>query len=367
MPLDAARRAAYHRPSMIVHPCDADAATRARWRREGGLRAELADFLDDWDSPCPTLELMTSGSTGEPTRITAPKAALRASAAMSCRAFGLAAGQCAMLCLPLRFIAGKMMVLRALHAGMRLALAEPGSDPLAGLPQGVQVDFAPLVPLQAARALERADGAAQLGRLGTLLLGGGFVPPALEEALAGLPCRAYASYGMTETYSHIALRRLNGREHSERYRPLPGVGVSLSAEGTLCISAPALGIASLETNDLAEIGADGSFRILGRRDAVICSGGLKIRAEEVEGALHAATGLTLIAVPRPHPTLGSCVALLWEGEPADEARLRAACAALPRHHRPRLLLHAAALPRTATGKPARAACRDMAQEATLDA
>ncbi len=351
---------------MLISPRDADTATRTCWRAAGGLSAELADFLDDWDSPAPTVELMTSGSTGEPARLPARKEALRASAAMSCRAFGLAAGQCALLCLPLRYIAGKMMVLRALHAGMRLALVEPGSDPLAAASlAGQRIDFAPLVPLQAARALERPGGAAQLAAIGTLLLGGGFIPPPLEEALADLPCRAYASYGMTETFSHIALRRLNGEERSEAYRPLPGVVLSLSAAGTLCISAPMLGITSLETNDLAEIGDDGSFRILGRRDAVICSGGLKIRAEELERALHADTGLTLIAVPRPHPALGSCVALLWEGDEADEPRLLAACAELPRHHRPRLVQHVAALPRTATGKLARAACRALAGNSVL--
>ncbi len=339
---------------MIVTPRQADARTRAEWRARGGLLAELADFLDAWDTPTPTVELHTSGSSGTPSR-------LRASAAMSCRAFGLTAGQCALLCLPLRYIAGKMMVLRALHAGMQLDVITPSSDPLAARGTAPPaLDFAPLVPLQAARALERPDGAVQLGTIGTLLLGGGFVPPALEAALRQLPCRAYASYGMTETYSHIALRRLNGEELSDRYHPLPGVHTSLSAADTLCIAAPMLGIDHLETNDIAELAEDGSFRILGRRDAVISSGGLKIQAEDVERQLHEATGLTLIAVPRPHPTLGNCVALLWEGEAADETRLRAACEGLPRHHRPKVMMRVGMLPRTETGKLARAACAELA-------
>ncbi len=340
---------------MLISPRNADAATRARWRELGGLAGEVADFLDAWDSPSPCLRLQTSGSTGEPTSLEADKQFLRASACMSCRAFGLREGQCALLCLPLRYIAGKMMVLRALVSGMKLALVEPCSDPLAALEEAdCRLDFAPLVPLQAARALERDGGTAQLGRIGTLLLGGGFIPPALEEALQALPCRAYASYGMTETFSHVALRRLNGAERSESYRPLPGVSLSLSAAGTLCISAPMLGIRSLETNDLAEAERDGSVRILGRRDAVICSGGLKIQAEALERRLHAATGLELIAVPRSHPTLGSCVALLWEGPPEAEAALRAACRRLPRHHRPRRLRRGSALPRPAPGTTARA-------------
>ncbi len=354
---------------MIVHPHRADAATRAQWHHRGGLLGEMADFLDEWDSPCPTMALQTSGSTGEPRLLHASKEAMRASAAMSCRAFGLKAGDCALLCLPLRYIAGKMMLVRALEAGLSLAVVEPCADPLAAPElEGAELNFVPLVPMQAARCLASPGGAARLERVRCLLLGGGFIPPQLEEALQALSsCRAYASYGMTETLSHIALRRLNGATRSEAYTPLPGVAVSLSAEGALCIRAPHLGITHLETNDLAELAADGSFRILGRRDAVICSGGIKIQAEAVEQQLHAATGLTLVAIPRSHAELGSCLALLWEGEPEAEPRLRAACEALPRHHRPRLMKRVEALPRTATGKPARAACREWAEACTLDA
>ncbi len=354
----------------------ADTATRDAWRRGGGIMAELADFLDEWDSPSPTMGLQTSGSTGEPTLMQARKGAMRASARMSCQAFGLREGDTALLCLPLRYIAGKMMVLRALEARLQLAVVEPCADPLAALeqeePGSAPIDFAPLVPMQAARCLAAPGGRARLARVRTLLLGGSFIPPGLEEELQNFPtCRAYASYGMTETLSHIALRRLNGAERSSAYTPLPGVEVSLTAEGSLCITARHLGISHLETNDLAEIirhaGGTTAFRILGRRDAVINSGGVKIQAEELERHLHDATGLELIAVPFPHAELGTCVALLWEGTAADAPRLQAACAPLPRYHRPRLLHRVDTLPRTATGKPARAACRELAATLALGA
>ncbi len=354
---------------MIVFPHQADSPTRSDWRCRGGLLAELVDFLDEWDAPCPTMELRTSGSTGVPTVLHARKEAMRASAAMSCRAFGLQEGDTALLCLPLRYIAGKMMVVRALEAGLRLAVVEPCSDPLAAPElEGITLSFAPLVPLQVLRALASPEGRARLARIRTLLLGGGFVDAALESALQQFPtCRAYASYGMTETLSHIALRRLNGDTRSSLYTPLPGVAVSLSAAGTLCIRAPQLGVNGLETNDLAELAPGGRFAILGRRDAVINSGGIKIQAEEVERRLQAQTGLTLIVVPRTHTELGHCVALLWEGKVEDEPRLRAACATLPRYHRPRLLQRVDSLPRTATGKLARAACRELADTFALGA
>ena len=323
-------------------------ATLAAWRQgRAGIEAETADFLAEWWADSPTVALHSSGSTGTPKRFDAPKEFLCASARASLAAFGLHAGCRALLCLPLRYIAGKMMVVRALLGGWELVTAEPASAPL---PADACFDFAALVPLQAARTLEQADGRERLERIGTLLLGGGFIDAALEERLQGLTrCRVYASYGMTETYSHIALRRVNGAERSAAYTPLAGVSVTLSAEETLCITAPHLGITrSLETNDRAELTPAGSFRILGRRDAVINSGGIKIQAEDIERHL-AARGITALARPAPHPQLGECVALMWEGA-ATFDELCAAIGTLPRYHRPKVVRHVEQLPRTETGK-----------------
>lgn len=324
----------------------------AVWRQgKAGFAAELADFLETWFSAGTSVELRTSGSTGVPQCIMAAKAAMRASAALSCRIFGLSRGDSALLCLPLRYIAGKMMVVRALVAGLHLRLVEPGSTPLASL--SGRVDFAPLIPMQATRTLAEPDGADRLAQIGTLLLGGGFVDASLEAALQPLPCRAFASYGMTETLSHVALRALNGPQRSDFYTPLPGVSVSGSPEGTLCLSLPHLGIAGMETNDYAELRPDGSFRILGRRDAVINSGGVKIQAEAVEAPLREATGLSLLVLPAPHPVLGQCVALVWEGDLSAQPALSRAMEALPRYHRPLLVRHVQAIPRTGTGKLSR--------------
>ncbi len=343
---------------MMETPCEeflwidgerVEATSLAVWRQgRGGLAAEVADFLETWFSAEPTVELQTSGSTGAPRCIRAAKAAMRASAALSCRTFGLSRGDSALLCLPLRYIAGKMMVVRALVAGLNLRLAEPSSTPLASL--SGRVDFAPLVPMQAIRTLAEPDGAARLAQVGTLLLGGGFVDASLEKALQPLPCRAFASYGMTETLSHVALRALNGPQRSEFYTPLPGVDVSLTSGETLCLTVPHLGIARMETNDTAELRPDGAFRILGRRDAVINSGGVKIQAEAVEALLREATGLTLLVLPAPHPVLGQCVGLIWEGDLSAQPALSRAMEALPRYHRPLLVRHVEAIPRTETGK-----------------
>lgn len=339
--------------------------TLPAWRAgASGLAAELGDFLEEWFSPAPAIRLQSSGSTGAPKVLQVSRAQMEASARASCRFFGLAPGDSALLCLPLRYIAGKMMAVRALAGGLRLFVGNASSTPLSGW-RGGAVDFAPMVPMQAIRTLQCPHGEEQLAKVRTLLLGGGFIDATLEDALQSHPSRVFASYGMTETLSHIAIRRVNGKERRASYTPLPGVRVSQSGKGTLCISAPYLGIKHLETNDLVEMEPDGSFLPLGRLDAVINSGGVKIQAEEIERDLHAATGLTLSAVPRPHPVLGQCVALLWEGDLSLEPSLRKACNGLPRYHRPLLLLHQNSLPRTETGKIDRAACTRHASAAPL--
>ena len=322
------------------------------WQASSGtLHAQLAGFMADWWSDSPTMELQTSGSTGRPRRLLASKEAMRASAAATCRFFDLQPGQTALLALPLRYIAGQMMVVRALVGGLHLVTTEPSSTPLVGITQ--EIDFAPLVPMQVASTLAQEDGDRQLSRVRRLLLGGGFVDAALEEQLQALPCQVFTSYGMTETLSHIALRAANGPQRSDFYTPLPGVRITASPQGTLCLSAPYLHIDELSTNDLVELRADGRFRILGRLDAVINSGSIKIQAEEVEQEILRRTGLQVLALPLPHPVLGQCVALLWEGPAEAASALREACAGLPRYHQPHTIYHTT-LPRTTSGKPARA-------------
>ncbi len=325
---------------------------------KSGILSDLADFLAEWYSDTETVQLHTSGSTGTPTTLHADKKAMLASAQLSCRIFGLERGQQALLCLPLRYVAGKMMVVRALAAGLHLLVREPSSTPLERV--FTPVDFAAMVPLQAAKTMAQPGGTEALGRIRTLLLGGGFIDPVQEEALRALPNRVYASYGMTETLSHIALRRINGPDASEAYTPLPGVRLSTDCDGALQITVPHLGIEQLQTNDMVELREAGRFIILGRRDAVINSGGIKIQAEELENKLHAAvSGITALALPAPHAELGECVALLWEGAADKAQELEEACAReLPKHHRPLHILRVN-LPRTESGKPARAAAKEM--------
>ncbi len=333
------------------------------WRNEptqdgAECRAELASFLQEWWSESDSMLLHSSGSTGEPKTFYAQKEHMRASALRTCQHLQLQAGQSVLLRLPLQYIAAKMMIVRCLVGGLRLCLREASSHIWEGLAPDMHVDFAPLVSLQVAQSSEE-----DLARIGTILLGGGMVPEAVEQKLAHHAGAVYASYGMTETLSHIALRRINGEQSSLSYSPLSGVALSLDEEGCLIISAPHLGIEHMLTNDLAVMEPSGSFRIIGRRDNIINSGGIKLQAEEIEEKIHRATGITVAAIAAPHPQLGQCVALLWEGEQTLYQQLEKTIQdELSSYQRPKLVQHVNRIPRTSSGKIARAQAQTLLQE-----
>ena len=283
---------------------------------------------------------------------------MEASAHITCRFLGLHEGETALLCLPLDYIAGKMMVVRAQTCQLHLISITPDGHPMAtdyGL-----VDFAAMVPLQVWNSLQDPLQASRIRAIRHLIIGGGAVDANLAAALADFPNAVWSTYGMTETLSHIALRRLNGPERSDWYSPLEGVSVSVNADGCLVINAPAVHEEPLVTNDLAEI--DGNrFRILGRKDNVICSGGIKIQIEEVEALLRPHLSMPFMITKIPDTRLGQQMVLLTED--ADRRKIEAVCRqVLPRYWQPRQVIYTEKLPLTETGKPARAAAEKLAEK-----
>lgn len=314
-------------------------------------------FLAEWHNESPTVLVHTSGSTGEPKPMWVEKRRMEASARMTCDFLGLHEGDTALLCMSLDYIAGKMMVVRSLVRGLRLITVEPSGRPLAGV--AGRLDFAAMVPMQVWNSLQVAEERERLMTIGNLIIGGGAIDDRLAHELAGFPNRVWSTYGMTETLSHIALRRLSGPRATEWYTPLPGVGLSLTADSCLVIDAPAVHDGRLVTNDIAEMAPDGRFKILGRKDNVICSGGLKIQAEEVERLLRAHLREPFIITKRRDEKFGEVVVLLTE---SDVDAARDVCQrVLPKYWQPRAYVHTDRIPLTETGKPARKQAEAMVQ------
>lgn len=321
---------------------------------------QLALFLKEWYTPSPILTLYTSGSTGKPKEITVRKEQMMQSAAITCDYLKMKEGETALLCLPLEYIAGKMMVVRALNGGLNLLLADPSGRPLAGIDR--KIDFAAMVPLQVHNSLGRKKEKERLRNIGKLIIGGGAIDLQLEAILKDCPNPIYSTYGMTETVSHIALRRISGQEATEGYIPLPGVRVKITEEGTLLIEAPLVADMPVITNDIGEIAIDGSFRIMGRKDNVINSGGIKIQIEAIEEVLRPHISNPFVVTSVPDPKLGEALALLTTPA-SDTASAGEICSQyLPRLKRPKHIFIVEQIPLTGSGKTDRKAAKKMASE-----
>ena len=328
----------------------------------------VEEFLAEWQSDSPTVLVHTSGSTGKPKPMRVEKRRMEASARITCRFLGLHEGDTALLCMPLDYIAGKMMVVRALTCGLRLVTVPPSGHPLAYSPPleglGEALSFAAMVPLQVYNSLQDPLERERLRAIRHLIIGGGAIDEALAEQLKDFPHAVWSTYGMTETLSHIALRRLNGLERTDWYTPFEGVGLSLSDDGCLVIDAPAVHDGPLVTNDIAELAGAGSrFRILGRKDNVVCSGGVKLQIEELEARLRPHIGVPFMLTKRKDERLGEALVLL--AETADAVALRQVCRlVLTKYEVPKDYLSVGRLPVTETGKPARKEAMLLAEAAS---
>jgi O-succinylbenzoic acid--CoA ligase len=326
-------------------------------------KEKMKRFIEEWNNDSPYVEVKTSGSTGEPKPMLVEKQRMLNSARITCDFLGLREGDTALLCMSLDYIAGKMMVVRSIERGLKLITVEPSGHPLAkNYPLSAiryQLSFAAMVPMQVYNSLQVPEEKERLMQIRHLIIGGGAIDEAMEKELRTFPNHVWSTYGMTETLSHIALRRLNGPEASDYYTPFPSVKVSLNADSCLVIDAPLVCSERLVTNDIAELSA-GRFRILGRKDNVICSGGIKIQIEQVERQLHPHLQAPFLITKRPDAKFGEVVVLLTEGA-VDEAR--AVCERiLPKYHHPRAYLHVDHIPLTETGKPARQQAEQMARQ-----
>lgn len=309
-------------------------------------------FISDWQSPSPTILVHTSGSTGKPKPMLVEKRRMEASARITCSFLGLQPGDSALLCMPLDYIAGKMMCVRSIVGGLRLIRVEPCGHPLQHLDE--VPTFAAMVPMQVYNSLQDDRELNILKQIKHLIIGGGAISNNLATALRSFPNAVWSTYGMTETLSHIALRPLSGEDASEWYTPFDGVEVSLNQDRCLVINAPEVCAEPLTTNDIAEIDGDGRrFRIRGRRDNVVCSGGIKMQIEEIETKLQAHTDIPLMITKRADEKFGETVVLLAEYN--DMEPLKALCHKwLSQYELPHDYIYVERLPLTETGKPARA-------------
>ena len=344
----------------------------------------LEDFFSEWNNDSDRVLVHTSGSTGKPKPMMVEKKRMLNSARITCDFLGLKPGDSALLCMSLDYIAGKMVVVRSIERHLHLISVSPSGHPLKdidlkdanGKDVNGEITFAAMVPMQVYNTLQVPEERERLTHVRHLIIGGGAIDASLEKELQALPgnIAIWSTYGMTETLSHIALRRINGAEASEWYQPFDSVKISQTDEGCLVIDAPLVCAETLVTNDIVEIESyiynkveKLRFRIKGRKDNVICSGGIKIQIEEVEALLKPHLEKPFMIAKKKDEKFGEIAVLLTEDEDLKkvEATIRRLLSGKSddsnkssesKSHKywiPREFRYVEHLPLTETGKPKR--------------
>lgn len=325
--------------------------------------ADLYRFIIDFFNEEKTLFQQTSGTTGESKTIPLNREAMQISAQRTLEHFGLQPGDSALLCLPVQYIAGKMMVVRALVGGLNLVTTEPTGKLVNALKEVLEkdeheahdlqkttkIDFAAMVPLQVFELLKSPDA---FSGIDTLIIGGGEIDPVLRQKIRRLKgISVYETFAMSETYTHFATRRMNestldnsytelrhaGRDkdisiekQSEKDVKMPeaqsaeaatedsfqimdGVKAELDERGCLVVDIPGVTNGPVVSNDLAEFTGSRSFRWLGRLDNVIKTGGIKVIPETIEAVVKELTGREAVVLGVPDQRLGQKLVLVLEG------------------------------------------------------
>ena len=299
------------------------------------------------------LEVNTSGTTGAPKRMTISREDLIASARLTGGTFDLRENDRTLHCLPSNFIAGKMMLVRAMVLGLDLHLIDPRGSVLENLRTRDRFRFAAMVPLQLHRAIQE-DRARVEQQFEMILLGGGPVSMALIEDVRELNVQVFQGYGSTETVTHVAMRRLNGRARSDRYHAIGQITFERDDRGCLIVHTPHLRTRSHFTNDLVDLIDERSFRWRGRYDNVILSGGKKIFPEQLEERTGGLLPYPHFFMPIPDDKLGQAVALVIEtarpGKEAIQEVIDLLTNLLHPHEMPRRISATRKIQRTQTGK-----------------
>ncbi len=307
-------------------------------------------FLENWLDEGDSIQAQTSGSTGVPKKLGLKKEQMWASAQLTNKFFDLQANDTILLCLSTHYIAGKMMIARALVGNLHLIATEPNSCPIITQP----IRFAAMVPLQVETLLHSTQGLASVNHIDQLIIGGSATSALLEAELQNIFTSCYATYGMTETVSHIALRRINGHGASDQYLALEGVWFELDERDCLVIYAPHLQVEPFITNDIVKLKNKTTFEWICRFDNIINSGGIKLFPETIEKKLSAYISERFYIAGMKDEKLGEKVVLVIESKPFTTLQMHELevhlNTVLGRFEKPREIIFKLPFEETSTGK-----------------
>ncbi|SIQ16949.1 O-succinylbenzoic acid--CoA ligase [Chryseobacterium sp. RU37D] len=324
---------------------------------EKEFEQKIKIFLEEWFSDSDTVKVQTSGSTGVPKVFDIEKKKMVNSAEMTCNFLNLKEGNTALICLPVEYISGKMMIVRSIVRKLKLMVADPSVKPIEGLDH--EIDFCAMTPLQVENSLDK------LHLIKNLIIGGAAVSENLKTKILDklttinqqLPTKAFETYGMSETLSHIALKQI--APWLENYFTVfENIAISTDERGCLKVFAPDLNNKVLQTNDLVEIKPSDSpqignrqFRFLGRIDNVINSGGAKIFPEELESLVKKEISNEVVFLGKNDENFGQKLIIVIEGEESQELIDKISIIPFEKSfHKPKEIIFTNKIPRTPNGK-----------------
>lgn len=272
------------------------------------ISSEVFIFLEEWFDEKQFVVVKTSGSTGKPKLIQLQKKYMVNSAKATGMYFALFENTTALLCMSSNFIAGKMMLVRALTLGWDIDIIEPISNPLKNCDKAY--DFCAMVPIQLANSLS------EISKIKKLIIGGGVVSNELLNEIQNVPTEIFATYGMTETITHIAVKKLNFLSEpieESYYETLPNIKLAIDDRDCLIIDAPKVTDETVKTNDIVQLISPTKFHWLGRYDTVINSGGIKLIPEKIEKKIAAIISSHFFVAGIPDVKLGEKLVLIVEG------------------------------------------------------
>lgn len=317
---------------------------------ETAFEKQVIIFIREWFNNSTTVKVQTSGSTGTPKVFEIEKERMRHSANKTCDILGLKKGDSALLCLPLEYISGKMMVVRAIERKLNLIIKIPSINPLIDLNE--TIDFCAMSPLQVENSLDK------IHLIKNIIIGGAAVSETLKTKISEilnnskstLENHIFETYGMSETLSHIALKQIYAIAE-DYFQVLNGVEISLDERGCLQIFAPKLNPETLLTNDLVEIKNNKEFRFLGRIDNVINSAGLKIYPEQLEILVKKGIPNEVVFLGITDELLGQKLVLIIEGQKNPNITQRLDKIIYPsKNHHPKEIIFFGKFPRIPNGK-----------------
>lgn len=318
---------------------------------------KIKNFLEEWFSDSETVKVQTSGSTGAPKIFDIEKKKMINSAEMTCNFLGLKEGNTALICLPVEYISGKMMVVRSIIRKLKLIIVDPSTKPLESLND--TIDFCAMTPLQVENSLDK------LHLIKNLIIGGAAVSESLKAKiiqklkLSNSSTKIFETYGMSETLSHIGLKQV--APNSENFFTVfENVEISKDERGCLKIFAPKVNAEVLQTNDLVEIKNGNRFRFLGRMDNVINSGGAKIFPEQLEALVKKGIPNEAVFLGVNDESLGQKLILIIEGEKSENLLEKISKISFEKSfYKPKEIIFIESIPRTPNGKVNRIELKNM--------